>query len=55
MTIPGDFVDYQCSEDDYGDCTNKEEEVDNNEVSWQERRFFVPDFSEVEVHEKKAG
>jgi len=52
MTIPGDFVDYQCSEDDYGDCTNKEEEVDNNEVSWQERRFFVPDFSEVEVHEK---
>jgi len=52
LTIPGDFVDYQCREDNYGDCTNKEEEVDENEVPWQQRKYFVPDFADVDVHER---
>lgn len=51
LSIPVDFVDYQCRENDYGECTNKEEHVDNNETPWQERRFFEPDFANVEVAE----
>ncbi|SON49079.1 zinc-dependent metalloprotease [Vibrio tapetis] len=52
LTIPGLFVDYQCKEDSYGDCTNVEEKVDENEVSWQARKFFLPDFADVQVHER---
>lgn len=51
LSIPVDFVDYQCRENDYGECTNKEEHVDNNETPWQERRFFEPDFANVEIAE----
>ncbi|CCN83661.1 putative Metalloprotease [Vibrio nigripulchritudo SFn27] len=51
LTIPGEFVDYQCKEDSYGDCTNKEEKVDNNEIPWNERSYFLPEFENVTVHE----
>lgn len=51
LTIPGDFVDYQCREDSYGDCTNKEEKVDNNEVPWDKRNYFLPKFANVKVHQ----
>ncbi|EGU59341.1 MoxR-like ATPase, partial [Vibrio nigripulchritudo ATCC 27043] len=51
LTIPGDFVDYQCKEDSYGDCTNKEEKVDNNEVPWNLRNYFLPKFADVKVHQ----
>ena len=51
LSIPVDFVDYQCRENDHGECVNKEEHVDSNEVPWQERRFFEPDFANVEVAE----
>ncbi|HDY7486248.1 TPA: zinc-dependent metalloprotease [Vibrio vulnificus] len=51
LSIPVDYVDYQCRENDYGECTNKEEKVDNNEVRWQDRRFFEPSFDDVKVAE----
>ena len=52
MSIPGDFVDYQCREDSYDDCTNEEETVDPDEVSWEDRKFFDPDFAHVSIKER---
>ncbi|WP_221274644.1 zinc-dependent metalloprotease [Thaumasiovibrio subtropicus] len=52
ITIPGKYVDYQCKEDSWGDCTNKEEKVDENEVAWEDRGYFVPDYEKVVVHER---
>lgn len=52
MSIPGEFVDYQCAEDSYDDCTNKEETVDPKEVNWQDRKFFDPDFTDVSIKER---
>lgn len=52
LSIPGDFIDYQCAEDSYGDCTNVEEEVDSDEVSWEDRRYFNPNFEAVEIKER---
>ncbi|KGY08084.1 zinc-dependent metalloprotease [Vibrio sinaloensis] len=51
LSIPVEYVDYQCRENDYDECTNKEEKVDNNEVPWNERRFVLPDFAGVDVQE----
>lgn len=51
LSIPVDYVDYQCKENDYNECTNKEEKVDNNEIRWQDRRFFEPSFEDVAVAE----
>ena len=51
LSIPVDFVDYQCRENDHEECVNKEEQVDSNEIPWQDRRFFEPDFANVEIAE----
>lgn len=49
LLIPGEYKDYRCSKDEYGDCTNKEEE--NTEVTWDQKRFFLPDFKSLKVQE----
>lgn len=51
LSIPVEYIDYQCKENDYNECTNKEEEVNNNEIPWNKRRYVLPDFAEVEVQE----
>ncbi|EOD77014.1 MoxR-like ATPase [Grimontia indica] len=51
LEIPVKFVDYQCREDSYGDCTNVEEKVNNDEVPIGDRRFIVPEFEKVVVQE----
>lgn len=51
LSIPVDYVDYQCKENDYNECTNKEEKVDNNEVPWHKRSYFEPDFTKTTVAE----
>ncbi|WP_245823705.1 zinc-dependent metalloprotease [Photobacterium proteolyticum] len=52
ISLPGDFVDYQCAEDSYGDCINEEEQVDTDEVAWQERKYFRPEFQDVTIEER---
>lgn len=52
ISIPGDFVDYQCVEDSYGDCVNEEEKVDTDEVAWQARKYFRPEFQDVTIEER---
>ena len=38
LEIPVDYVDYQCSKDKYGECTNSEEE--RSDVSWEQKTKF---------------
>ena len=52
ISLPGEFLDYQCAEDNYGDCTNNEETVDPKEVSWEDRKFFQPNFENVSIKER---
>lgn len=49
IVIPVTHLEYRCAEDAYGECTNTEEE--NTEVHWSKKRFFKPDFNEIQVTE----
>lgn len=49
LTIPGEFTKYKCAEDDYGDCTNVEEE--DEELATEDKTHFTPDYAELEVKE----
>ncbi len=49
LNISVSHVDYKCSEDEYGDCTNKE--TVDEEKNWDEKRFVqVGDVKVVEVN-----
>lgn len=39
LSIPIEHTDYKCAEDDFGDCTHREEE--NNEITWDKKRYFT--------------
>ncbi|MBF0298986.1 MAG: zinc-dependent metalloprotease [Oligoflexia bacterium] len=50
LSIPATYSDYRCTTDNNGDCLNKEEE--NNEITWDQKRFFKPDLANLEVKEQ---
>jgi len=39
LSIPIVHTDYKCAEDDFGDCTRREEE--NNDIKWDKKKFFT--------------
>lgn len=41
--------DYRCAEDQFGECSNKEEEI--NDKSWDQKKFFKADFAKLTVLE----
>jgi hypothetical protein len=49
LTIPGAYKAYECNEDDYGDCTNKE--IEDVELTWDKKDHIVPDFDSLTVKE----
>lgn len=49
MTIPVTYSSYRCREDQFGDCTNAEEE--NTELEWNQKDYFIPDFESIQVSE----
>jgi hypothetical protein len=49
LTIPGIHISYKCTEDEFGECTNKEEE--NTEISWEQKTHFNPDYAGLSVKE----
>ncbi len=49
LTIPGDHLAFQCKEDANGDCSNEEEE--NEDVTWNQKNYFKPDYAELNVKE----
>ncbi|GAD89283.1 hypothetical protein VHA01S_018_00710 [Vibrio halioticoli NBRC 102217] len=52
LTIGGEYVDYKCSEDSYDKCTNKEEVDSSDSLTWDQKHYFVPDFSDVSIAEQ---
>lgn len=49
LTIPGDYMQFQCKEDAYGECSNTEEE--DSELTWDRKQFFKPDYKDIDVKE----
>lgn len=49
LMIPGKYKEYGCKEDQYGDCTNVEEE--KSELEWFEKKNFEADYAGLEVKE----
>ncbi|UAB71594.1 zinc-dependent metalloprotease [Vibrio sp. SCSIO 43132] len=54
LTLEGSYEAYQCKEDSYGDCTNKEEEVSDPAVRWWQKTHFTPSFDELTVHDDQT-
>jgi len=51
LTIPGDYLDYRCAEDAYGECTRKEEVNSDADVVWDKKNYFYPKFKDLRGHE----
>ena len=49
MTIPGDHIDYKCSEDDNNECLTGDEEDDTK--TWDQKRFFIPELEDIKLTE----
>ncbi|CCN34964.1 conserved exported hypothetical protein [Vibrio nigripulchritudo SO65] len=54
VTLGGSYEAYQCKEDSYGDCTNKEEKVSDPSVKWWQKTHFTPDFEGLDVHDDQT-
>ncbi|MCC4834827.1 zinc-dependent metalloprotease [Shewanella sp. 10N.7] len=52
LTIPGEYVDFQCQKDNWDDCTNKEEEITDRNVTWDQKKFFIPHFEAAQIAEE---
>ncbi|MBT7668731.1 MAG: hypothetical protein HN623_04065 [Bdellovibrionales bacterium] len=49
MTIPGNYVDFKCVEDGAKRCTGGDQM--NYEISWEDKRFYMPKMERVHVKE----
>lgn len=47
LKIPGTFQQYRCAEDNYDECTNKEELNEDADLSWEETTHFTPDYAGI--------
>ncbi|MEJ2765713.1 zinc-dependent metalloprotease [Photobacterium sp. MCCC 1A19761] len=48
LKIPGVFQQYRCAEDNYDECTNKEELNEDADLNWEETTHFTPDYAGIE-------
>ncbi|MEF1184521.1 zinc-dependent metalloprotease [Vibrio sinaloensis] len=49
LKIPGEFRQYRCAENSYGECTNKEEINQDESLSWKEATHFVPQYEAIKT------
>ncbi|EGA68872.1 hypothetical protein VISI1226_11102 [Vibrio sinaloensis DSM 21326] len=49
LKIPGEFRQYRCAENGYGECTNKEEINRDESLSWTKATHFVPKYEEIKT------
>ncbi|OBT13365.1 hypothetical protein A9264_06775, partial [Vibrio sp. UCD-FRSSP16_10] len=49
LTINGDYVDFKCSTDSYDKCTNQEQENNDADVKWFQKKYFVPDLDNLTI------
>ncbi|PVZ65491.1 zinc-dependent metalloprotease [Pelagibaculum spongiae] len=60
MLIPGDYFDYQCYEDKFGECTNTEEIKPDSEYNdpanaWKEKKSFSPRYEDIISYEVNSA
>ncbi|MEF1227341.1 hypothetical protein QTO02_07310, partial [Vibrio fortis] len=48
LKIPGEFRQYRCAENAYGECVNKEEINKDESVDWTTATHFIPDYENIE-------
>jgi len=48
LKIPGTFEQYRCAEDEYDECTNKEELNEDADTNWQNASHFTPNYAGIE-------
>ncbi|MBZ4678418.1 MAG: hypothetical protein JG763_1047 [Shewanella sp.] len=51
LTIPGEYIDFRCTEDKWRECINVEQVNTDANLTWQDKRFFVPDFADTKIAE----
>ncbi|BDY03796.1 zinc-dependent metalloprotease [Ferrimonas sp. YFM] len=51
VTIAGQYIDFKCKEDKWRECINEEEENEDKDLEWHQKRYFVPQFEKTSVHE----
>ncbi|WP_230856301.1 zinc-dependent metalloprotease [Vibrio cidicii] len=47
LKIPGEFQQYRCAEDQFDECTNKEELNTDASLKWEETTHFTPDYTGI--------
>lgn len=47
LKIPGEFQQYRCAEDQFDECTNKEELNTDASLNWQDTTHFTPDYAGI--------
>jgi hypothetical protein len=47
LKIPGEFKHYRCAEDEFDECTNKEELNEDADTNWQNASYFTPDYAGI--------
>ncbi|SUP58731.1 hypothetical protein [Vibrio vulnificus] len=47
LKIPGEFQQYRCAEDQFDECTNKEELNTDANLNWQDTTHFTPDYAGI--------
>jgi hypothetical protein len=45
LTIPGRYIDFSCEKDRFNECTPNY--GDNQQISWKDKKYFIPNFSMV--------
>lgn len=51
LTIPGEYIDFKCTEDKWRECVNVEQVNTDANLTWQDKRYFVPDFAKAKIAE----
>ncbi|MGI2855455.1 zinc-dependent metalloprotease [Shewanella algae] len=51
LTIPGEYIDFRCTEDKWRECINVEQVNTDANLTWQDKRYFVPDFADTKIAE----
>lgn len=51
LTIPGTYIDFKCTEDKWRECINEEQENNDRDLTWDKKRYFIPEFEDAKVSE----
>ena len=52
LTIPGRFIEISCEQDAQGNCTPTYGTEKKPNITWKQKRFFIPKIEKLRVHDK---